>query len=424
MINREQIKFVITSISGNILEWYDFALYGYFATIIAKLFFPAKDPFVSLMLTFGVFASGFITRPLGGIIFGHIGDKYGRRMALVISIILIIFPTTLIGLLPTYNSAGYLAPILLIFLRQLQGIAVSGELTGAGTFLIECAPEKNKCFYGSLIMCSTYLGLLLGAGISVLVTSLLMEEQVLDFGWRIPFLISFIFGVFSLALRIKCKESPIFNEMSKQMKILKSPILIAIKKYPIEIALICLASSALAVAIYLLIGYFPSFFVSKKFMSFNDSMYISSVGLLTLSLFVPIMGIISDSIGSKKVFYFGATSFILFGYPIFYLASRGSIITSICSVMLISFFLSAIASTLMYTISSVFPSNIRYSGVSIGYNISMSVFGGTTPIVAMYMTDLFKSELAPTGYLVLCGLATTAALFFIRKNEFKNEGVL
>ncbi len=414
-MNREQTKFVLTSVSGNILEWYDFALYGYFATVIAKLFFPAKDEFISLMITFGVFASGFIARPLGGIIFGHIGDKYGRRIALVASIFLILVPTTLMGLLPSYNSIGFLAPLLLTILRLLQGVAVSGELTGSGIFLIECAPEKYKAFYGSLIMCSTYLGLLMGAAICVIVTLAFSTEQVLDFAWRIPFIISFFFGVGALFLRIKCEESPVFKKLLEDKKTLKLPVWDALKNYPLPIILICLVSSALAVAIYLLIGYFPSYFIASKFLSLNESMVVSFLGLLALTIFVPTIGYFIGVVGHKVVLSIGALCCIVFSYLIFYFASIGSFESSIFSVVLTAACLSPIAASIILTITKIFPTNVRYSGVSIGYNISMTIFGGTTPLIAMYLIKKTGSALAPSIYLMASGIITLLALFFIKK---------
>jgi MFS family permease len=419
-MNREQIKFVITSVSGNILEWYDFALYGYFATVIAKLFFPVKDEFVSLMITFGVFASGFIARPLGGIIFGHIGDRYGRRVALVASIALIMIPTAGIGILPTYSSIGIAAPIALTCFRLLQGIAVSGELTGSGIFLIECAAKKNRGFYGSLIMCSTYLGLLLGAAISALIAWIFSADQVENFAWRIPFIISFFFGLGALFLRLKCEESPVFKEILQSDQVVKLPIYDAVKSFFVPIVYICLVSSALAVAIYLLIGYFPSYFVSNKYMTLNQSMVTSFLGLLVLTVCVPIMGKLADVVGHKNILGIGAIGFILFAYLIFYLAANGSFFSSIMSVVLVAIILSPIAASLIFIITNIFPANIRYSGASLGYNISMTIFGGTTPLIAMYMVKHTGSELSPSFYLAVCGLLTLCSLILIKINNKKN----
>ena len=417
-MNREQLKFILTSVSGNVIEWYDFALYGYFATIIAKLFFPAKDEFYSLLMTLGVFASGFVVRPLGGIIFGHIGDKHGRRLALVASIALIMFPTGLIGFLPTYSVIGICAPLLLVLLRLLQGIAVSGELTGSGIFLIECAPKQKKGFYGSLVMCSTYVGLLIGAGISVLISYAFTDDQIIRFAWRIPFIISILFGVAALILRLQCEESPAFIQMCIEKKILKLPVYTALKNHLVTILSVCMVSSVLAVAIYLLIGYFPSYFVSTKQMTLQQSMAISFLGLLVLTICVPLMGKIADSVGHKMMLGLGAIGYLFFSYFIFNLAAKGSFFSCGLSVILTAILLSPIAASLLLTISEIFPANIRYSSVSLGYNISMTAFGGTTPLIMMSMSKNMGSEIAPSIYLGMCGFLTIATLIFL---NYKNK---
>jgi MFS family permease len=416
-MNREKVKFILTSVSGNVLEWYDFALYGYFATVIAKSFFPMEDESVSLMITFGVFASGFLARPLGSVIFGHIGDRYGRRIALVASIALMMISTALIGLLPTYNTIGISAPLLLTTLRLLQGIAVSGELIGSGTFLIECAPNENRGFYGSLIMCSTYVGLLIGAAISVYISWIFSAEQVINFAWRMPFIVSFFFGLGALFLRLKCEESPIFEEICEQKLVLKLPVFHALKNFMVPILLVCLVSSVLAVAIYLLIGYFPSYFIANKHMTFNQAMTASFMGLLVLTICVPVMGLVADKIGHKKVLGLGAICFLIFSYNILERASKGDFTSAVISVILTAIFLSPIAASLIFTISFIFPPNVRYSSVSLGYNISMTIFGGTTPLVAMYLCEYIGSDTAPSIYLGLCGLITCIALIILNKHK-------
>lgn len=420
-MDSRQIKFIIASVSGNMLEWYDYSLYGYFAIILAKLFFPAKDDFTSLMITLGVFAGGFLTRPIGGIIFGHIGDKYGRRLALLVSVLLILLPTGLMGILPTYNSIGISATVALTILRLIQGIAVSGELIGAGTFLIECAPEKNRSFYGSLVMSSIYLGLLLGVTVSAIVSKIFTQDQLLLFAWRIPFIISFFLGIGTLWLRVSCEESPVFNKLILQANVLKLPVYDAVKNFPWQILLICLISSVLAIAIYLLIGYFPSYFVSTQNMSFNNSMQISFVGLLILTICVPIMGRVSDFVGHKKMLGIGTLCFSAFSSFIFYLAFKGDFVYSIFSVILTAVFLSPIASSLMFTISDSFPANVRYSGVAVGYNISMAIFGGTTPLIMMYFSKQESIYHFPSIYVGLCGLAAFFSLLIVNKKYSRNK---
>ena len=402
---------ILTSISGNTLEWYDFALYGYFASVLAKIFFPVENHFISLMLTFSVFASGFVIRPLGGAIFGHIGDKYGRRLALVSSIALITIPTTLMGLLPSYHTIGLLAPIFLTILRLLQGLAVSGELTGSGAFLVESSPNKQRGFFGSLIMCSTYVGLLIGSAVGAMVTILFNADQIIGFAWRIPFLISAIFGVIAFILRLKCCESPLFIQAKKESKLLSFPVNTGFKNYWVKMLWVCFVSSSLAVAIYLIIGYLPTFFDSIKGMGLKETMIISFVGLLVLTVMVPCFGALSDKIDNKKVLGFGACGFILFSYPIFEIANQGGVVSAIISELLLVAFLAPVAGSLISLLSEAFPTNVRYTGTSIGYNASMAIFGGTTPLISVYLTRAFDSNIAPAYYLIFCGIITLLGLF-------------
>ncbi len=411
---------VLTSVSGNVLEWYDFALYGYFASIIAMLFFPSKNEYVSLMITFGVFASGFIVRPFGGAFFGYIGDRYGRRTALILSIILMSLPTTLMGMLPSYHSLGLAAPIIFTALRFFQGLAVSGELTGSGVFLVESAPDKKKGFYGSLIMCSTYIGLLLGSACCAIVTIVFSKIQVINFAWRIPFLLSSLFGVVVLILRMKCSESPMFIDAKYKNNLIKKPIQKVLLDYFPQTILIFLISSTLAVSIYLLIGYFPTFFVSTMKVSLKESMIVSVVGLLSLSVFVPVFGLLSDIFDKKILHGLGAFGFLTCSYLIFHFAMGKNIFFLITSEVLIALFIAPIAGSLISMLSEMFPTNVRYTGISIGYNIGMAIFGGITPLVAMYLTEFFQSDLAPSYYLSFVGVVTIVSLLLIKPNYLKH----
>ncbi len=420
-MKRDRLKFIITTVSGNVMEWYDFALYGYFATVIAKLFFPSQNLFFSLLMTFGAFASGFIARPIGGVIFGHIGDRYGRRVSLLISISLIVLPTALIGFLPSYASIGITAPILLIVFRILQGIAVSGELTGSGIFLLECAPEGRQGFYGSLVMCSTYFGLLIGAAVSLLISLFYNDIEILNFAWRIPFLVSFIFGLCAILLRIKCRESPVFKALALANNIIKMPVVHAYKQYLSTIVYIGLTSSVLAVVIYLLIGYFPSYFIANLQMTIHQAMAVSFIGLFILTLCVPIMGCLVDRVGAYKIFAIGSGCFIVSAPVIFELLIRGGIMSAVACVALTAVLLSMVAAAILPIITSVFPANVRCSGVSIGYNLSMSIFGGTTPLIAMMSCQYAGVDTAPMIYLALAGVVSLWGMYFLNRNMIQKK---
>ena len=418
-MTHDRLKFIITTVSGNVMEWYDFALYGYFATVIAKLFFPSQNAFFSLLMTFSAFASGFIARPIGGVIFGHIGDRYGRRVSLLISISLIVLPTIFIGLLPSYASIGIAAPILLIVFRMLQGIAVSGELTGSGIFLLECAPEGRQGFYGSLVMCSTYMGLLIGAGVSLLISMFYTDAQILRFAWRIPFMISFLFGLCAIYLRISCRESPVFKAIVQTNNIIKMPVVQACKHYLPAIIYSSLISSVLAVVIYLLIGYFPSYFIANLQMSIHQAMIVSFIGLFILTFCVPIIGSLVDRFGAYKIFAAGACCFLLSAPLIFELLVRGSVLSAVGCVAFSAVLLSLIAASILPIITSVFPANVRCSGVSMGYNLSMSLFGGTTPLIAMMSCQYVGIDTAPMLYLALAAVMSLLGLYLLNKNTLQ-----
>lgn len=416
-MTRQGIKFISASVLGNVLEWYDFALYGYFATVIARLFFPSSSEFVSLLITFGVFATGFFARPLGGMIFGHIGDKHGRKTALLISIILILFPTTLIGLLPTWNSIGIAAPISLVLLRFLQGMAVSGELTGSGVYLVESASSLRKGFYGSLIMCSTYLGLLIGALVSVLVSWMFTPEQFAAFAWRIPFLISFPIGLWVVYLRLRCEDTPMFQQLSEKKAVVERPVVNLFKNYSRTIVILTALCSILSVVTYMIIGYFPTYFIVTLKMTVNESMALCSAGLLTLTLVVPVIGLLVNKSGPENTFAFGSAGLLVFAWPIFNLFVGGEFYSVLWGVIFLSLLMAPISASVIFTISRLFPTEVRCSGVSISYNLAMCIFGGTTPVVSLWACEHFGVETAPAIYIILTAVLSLCAFVMIKRER-------
>lgn len=415
----KQFKFILTTTSGNTLEWYDFALYGYFATVFSRLFFPANNEYIALMQTFAVFALGFVARPIGAVIFGHIGDKYGRKQSLIISICLITIATFLMGWLPTYYAIGIAAPTLMLLLRFAQGLAVSGELTGAGAFLVECAPKHKRGLFGSYVMASIYLGLLLGSAVGLLITLNYSNQEVEQFAWRIPFLFSALFGMAAITLRLKTKESPLFEHLVKDGKQQQLPVSLAFKENWQIMLLIALVSSALAVGIYLIIGYLPTYFITYRSLTFLETMIITMVNLAILTIIVPIMGNLSDKYGRKRLIAIGAVGLTIFAYPVFWLVSFGNISSMFVGELIIVLFFSPIAGSLMTFISELLPTNIRCSGISIGYNASMMLFGGTTPLIGFYLINYYGVDTAPFIYLVFTGLLTLIALYFINHDQQK-----
>lgn len=415
----KKFEIILTSTVGNIAEQYDFALYGFFAAIIAKLFFPIANQFNSLLLTFGVFAIGFFTRPIGALIFGHIGDRYGRKIALVISIPIITLSTTIIGLLPTYQSIGVAAPIALIICRLIQGLALSGELAGSGIFLFETAAITHQGFWTSFALISTYIGFLIGAIMGTLTNMFLPAQAIMSYGWRLPFLLSFIFGIFATITRIKCAESIVFTKVLAEKKYALLPIVEAFKKYWREIILIFFANGVGGVTFYLMIGYFPSFFMTHLKFTLTQTLVVN-ISLLFLIILTFILGKISDKFSPKKLVAIGIIGNILFAYPIFWLASLGTLFSAIAAESILVFFLAFLAAGTLVFSNSILPIKIRYTVTAISYNSAMAVFGGTAPLVSALCVKYFHTSIAPFGYVMLVGIISLIALMKLRKT-FQSE---
>jgi proline/betaine transport protein TphA len=409
---------VIAGLFGNALEWYDFILYANFAPLIAKLFFPAHDPLTSLLLTFVVFASGFLVRPIGAIIFGHIGDKLGRRTALITSIGVITIPTFLIGCIPTYASAGLMAPVILTMLRLFQGIAVSGELNSAATFLVEYAPDNRRGLAGCLVMGTAFLGILIGAIVASLTTETLTTDVLHAWGWRVPFWFGGLLGLVGLYIRLRIKESPKFLE-EVATKENRAPLKHLFLNFRKELFLTIVLTSIMAVGNYIFIAYVVTFLVKFQGFSLKDASLINLISMFVMVLLFPVMGILSDKIGRKPVFRAGLFGFMIFSIPIFWLLSQKHFAYALAGDLLLCVVLVPIAALIPTLIAELFPTSVRNSGTALGYNICLAIFGGTAPLVAIELTHATGSTLAPANYLIFCAILAFGALCFISENYHK-----
>jgi proline/betaine transport protein TphA len=407
---------VVAGLFGNALEWYDFILYANFAPIIATLFFPAKDQRISILLTFTVFATGFLVRPFGALLFGYIGDHLGRLRALIISISIITLPTFLIGLLPTYNHIGIAAPLLLTLLRLFQGIAVSGELNSSATFLIEHAPANRRGLAGGLVMGTAFLGILIGAAVAAIVTMYLSQQAVHAWGWRLPFLLGGIIGVFGIIIRLKSYETPLFvaNHHSKM-----SSILIVFKQYIKPLLLTICITCIMAVGNYIFIAYIVTFLVKYQGFALKDALKINLISMALMVAMFPIMGMLSDRFVRKPIFKIGIYSFIIFSLPIFWLISHKQFYLVLLGDIILCLILVPIAALIPTIIAELFPTEIRNTGTALGYNICLALFGGTAPLIAFGLVDATKNNLAPAGYLIVCTIISWIALRFIEESHKK-----
>lgn len=407
---------IIAGLFGNTLEWYDFILYANFASIFATLFFPAHNQFTSLLLTFGVFASGFLIRPLGAVVFGYIGDHFGRRIALLLSIAVITVPTGLVGFLPSYASVGIAAPILLTVLRLCQGLAVSGELTSASTFLIEHANTNRRGLMGCLVMSTAFLGILIGAVVASLITFLLTAEQVLAWGWRVPFWMGSALGVVGIFIRLRSKESPLFLKAEQHQR---SPLRKVLLEHPKKMLLAFVLTIVMAVGNYIFIAFIITFLAKYIGLPLRDAELINLIGMAVIVVLFPVMGILSDKIGRKPVFMSGLFGMILFAAPIFWLLSQKQFAYALAGELLFCVVLVPISALIPTMLAEIFPTAVRNSGTGLSYNIALAIFGGTAPVVALTLIQVSGSNFAPAYYLIISALISLVALYFVKEGYHK-----
>ena len=410
---------IFASTFGNALEWYDFTAYAFFAPVIASLFFPAKDPITSLLMTFGVFAAGFLIRPLGGIFFGYLGDHFGRKRALITSMSVMSIPTFLLGLLPSYASIGVAAPLLLMLLRFVQCTAVSGEITSSTTFLIEHADSKKRGVAGSLAMRSAYIGVVLGSAVTTAVTAVTTYEQLHTWGWRLPFLIGGILGVIGLLLRLNISETKHYEKTKKiAAKTTRPSVIKHLLGLNYKVILLAiLLTSVMAVSDYLLIGYFNTFLIQYQSLSMTAVMFINLISLSTLTLLLPLMGNLSDKFGRKPVLATGMSGFIVLTLPIFWLLTQHNIVYALLGELMHIVLVASIAALIPTTLAELFPTRTRNTGVAISYNTCQVIFGGTAPVIALALTAKLGNSYAPAFYLIACAIVSLLTLSRLKETH-------
>ncbi len=412
-------RVILSCMIGNALEWYDFALYGYFATTISSLFFPKFSTFASLMATFGIFAAGFIMRPLGGVIFGHIGDKIGRKNALLWSIYLMAIPTTLIGLLPTYEQIGWLAPLLLTLIRLAQGLSMGGEFTGSMIFVVEHAHQRNRGIYGSWVVFSLLIGILVGSAVATSTCYFLSEDQVIMWGWRIPFLLSAGGGFVGSIMRRTVHEPEQFTQAKQRHKEHSTPIVELFHFHFKTILYVVMIELPLSIGFYLIVTFNNNFLTALLNFNMVTSLMITTLGMIAMGIMIPISGWLSDKIGRKLVMISGALGFTLFAYPLFQ-CLEGGFSSALLAQASLSFIMGVFFAPIPAMLVELFPLTVRYSGLSIAHSMSMAIFGGSAPLIATYLIHQTSNNAAPAIYLGMASLISAIALLFL-KDRFKAE---
>jgi MHS family proline/betaine transporter-like MFS transporter len=404
---------IAAGVVGNVLEWYDFALFGVLAPVIASQFFPSADPLAGLISSYTVFAIGFLARPLGGVIFGHIGDRFGRRQALVLSVSLMALPTALLGLLPTYQAVGILAPVLLTLLRVVQGISTGGEFAGSIIFLVEQAPERRGGLYGSIANFGSMIGGLLGAGCGWLLAEILTPDAMQDWGWRVLFFSGILVGLFGLWARAGVPDTPVFAELAACRSLEPQPLRSALRQEWRQMALGAGLNWSASVAYYVVFVWFISNISEVIGLPYQTALGIGTFGLVVGLLATLAIGHLSDVVGRKRMLVAGSIATTIFAVPLLLLAATGTL----AAVALSQFGLAILAAIFLGTLPAVFVSlhgpALRCTALSLGYNTALALFGGTAPLIATLLVKATGWPAAPGLYLVLTALVCLALVRFV-----------
>ncbi len=409
---KTRTKVVAASFIGNFVEWFDYAVYGYLAVTITAVFFPDSDPATGLMLTFALFAISFLVRPLGGFVWGHLGDKIGRREALSWSILIMSAATFCIALIPSYNTIGIWAPILLLIIRVVQGFSASGEYAGASAFLVEYAPANRRGLYAAVVPASTAAGLLLGSLLAALLTGMLEPEQMQSWGWRLPFLLAAPMGLIGRYIRTKLEDSPIFKELAKEDNAVKAPVSSLFKNHWRQLIQAVGAVLLNAVGFYLILSYMPTHLSQNIGLSETASYVATTVALTTYIGFIFVVGMLSDRFGRKKVLMSASILFVVLTVPAFMLLETGNFLIVVLVQILLGAMLSLNDGTLPSYLAEMFPTRVRYSGFAVSFNLSNALFGGTAPFVATVLIASSGTDLAPGWYLMGAAVISLVAVAF------------
>lgn len=405
-------KVVISGMIGNALEWYDYALYAQFSYIIGQRFFPRTD-FVEI-LTFAVFAAGFVVRPLGGIIFGHIGDKFGRKAALVLGILFMAIPTAGIGLLPAYETVGIISPIILTVIRLLQGFSLGGEFSGCIAYIVEHSPADKRGLAGSASFVSMCIGMLLGLFVAQGFIYFLPEADLNLWGWRIPFVAGLFIGLVGLYIRSHLSESPLYKAAKESGALSRTPLKETFTKHWKEVLM------AMAIYINVTAPFYTTTVFIKSYMDTlgyekHQSTMANVFILISMSIMLPISAYISDKIGRKPVLIFASVLLIVTMYPIFLALHSMNYQIALLSQVIFAAVVGMYMGPVPTILVELFPTRIRFTGVAVSYNLSAAIFGGTAPMVGAALHKYTGSQISLAYYLTGLAVFCFCCLYFYKE---------
>jgi metabolite-proton symporter len=418
------VKVATASLIGTAIEWYDFFIYGTAAALVFnKLFFTQMDPMTGTLAAFATYAVGFAARPLGGFVFGHFGDRIGRKTMLYLTLLIMGFATFCIGLLPTYNSVGIWSPILLIACRLCQGFALGGEWGGAVLMAVEHAPDNRRGFYGSWPQLGAPLGLVLGTLVFTAISTITTDATFMDWGWRVPFLVSIFLVVVGLYIRKRIAESPQFQKIKDKKQEVKMPIIESIKRHPKEIVLAMGARFAENGFFYIYAVFVIMFATQALGMPRQTVLNGVMIAAFIESFTIPAFGLLSDKIGRRPVYIFGAVFSAVMSFPLFLmLGTKDASLTAVGITLGLAVGHAAMYGPQASFLSEMFGTKVRYSGVSLGYNLASIFAGALSPLIGTWLLMTFKPATWPISVYMIClALITVVAVYFAAESYKKTS---
>lgn len=409
-------KAIAASALGNAMDYYDFAVYGFLAPTIAPLFFPAEDHFTSVLAVYGAFAVGFLARPIGGLVFGYFGDRFGRRQLLMVTIAMMGFSSLAIGLLPTADSIGTLAGVLLVLLRLFQGFALAGEGPGAMVFVAEGAPPHRRGFLCGIVIAGAQFGFLIGSGVAGIFLHVFTQDQLADGLWRIPF----ILGIIPIGICFFLRRASFHEYEPKAVE--GVPLLRDFRIHARSMVQIVGLTMPFAVTFYALFVYTVSYLIEIKHLPGAVTMDINTAALFTVMMVLPFAGMLSDKIGRRPVSMFGALALFLSAYPLYTLITTGELPLILLGQLAIAVFL-GMNEVVAITMNELARPEARVSVLALAFNVSMAVFGGTTPVIVTYLTQRTGQDVIPAFYIMIAAAIGFAALLTVRETKGRPMGI-
>jgi metabolite-proton symporter len=407
---------VVASLVGTSLEWYDFFIYGTAAALVFnQLFFPTFDPLVGTLLAFTTFAVGFVARPLGGVVFGHYGDKVGRKNVLVATLLLMGVATFLIGLMPTYATIGVWAPILLVLLRFLQGLGLGGEWGGAVLMTLESGDRSKRGLNASWPQVGVPIGLLLANGMLSLMAAVSSDEAFLAWGWRVPFLVSGVLVLVGLWIRLTIAESPAFEQVEAKQEKARAPIVDVLRSYPRQVLLAIGARVGVDVAFYLFVLFITTYIVTYLRLPQSYALNAVLIAATFQVVFIPLFGALSDRIGRRPVYLAGALGAAAWTFAFFALLDTGSFALIVLAAVVALLLHAAMYGPQASFIAEMFPTQVRYSGASMGYQLAGVIGGALAPIIATALLSRYDTSLVVSLYAVVVLAVTILCVVLARE---------